>query len=149
MKHSIARLFKKNIQKGINYHTAESQTYVQSVIRLNHINYDHLHHHLLHPGGAPHDHQLNTDTSIIDVNKHEKLRPCPCVHNVWQENCKQRRSGDPHDIQGSKMQHRCEVCSECLNSKDIMNLHMLDNHGFKCAICEDTVADKPQLKAHM
>ena len=30
-----------------------------------------------------------------------------------------------------------------------MNLHMLDNHGFKCAICEDTVADKPQLKAHM
>ena len=54
MKHSIARLFKKNIQKGINYHTAESQTYVQSVIRLNHINYDHLHHHLFHPGGAPH-----------------------------------------------------------------------------------------------
>ena len=77
------------------------------------------------------------------------LTPAPCVHNVWQENCKQRRSGDAHDIQGSKMQHRCEVCSECLNSKDIMNLHMLDNYGFKCAICEDTVEDKPQLKAHM
>ena len=30
-----------------------------------------------------------------------------------------------------------------------MNPHMLDNHGFKCAICEDTVTDKPQLKAHM
>jgi hypothetical protein len=28
-----------------------------------------------------------------------------------------------------------------------MNPNMLDN-GFKCAICEDTVAD-PQLKAHM
>ena len=39
--------------------------------------------------------------------------------------------------------------SECFNSKDIMNPHMLDNHGFKCAICEDTVADKLQLKAHM
>ena len=25
---------------------------------------------------------------------------------------------------------------------------MLDNHGFKCAICEDTVADL-QLKSHM
>ena len=30
-----------------------------------------------------------------------------------------------------------------------MNPHMLDNHGFKCAICEDTVTDKAQLKAHM
>ena len=30
-----------------------------------------------------------------------------------------------------------------------MNPHMLDNHGFKCAICEDTVTDKPQLKAHI
>ena len=29
-----------------------------------------------------------------------------------------------------------------------MNPHILDNHGFKCSICEDTVAD-PQLKAHM
>ena len=29
-----------------------------------------------------------------------------------------------------------------------MKPHMLDNHVFKCAICEDTVAD-PQLKAHM
>ena len=28
-----------------------------------------------------------------------------------------------------------------------MNPHILDNHGFKCSICEDTVAD-PQLKAH-
>ena len=26
---------------------------------------------------------------------------------------------------------------------------MIDNHGFKCAICEDTLADKPQLEAHM
>ena len=29
-----------------------------------------------------------------------------------------------------------------------MNPHMLDNHGFKCAICEDTVAN-PKQKAHM
>ena len=35
MKHSIVRLFSKNIQKGITL--AESQTYLQSVIRLNHI----------------------------------------------------------------------------------------------------------------
>ena len=29
-----------------------------------------------------------------------------------------------------------------------MKPHMLDNHVFKCAICEDTVADL-QLKSHM
>ena len=34
-KHSIVRLFSKNIKKGITL--AESQTYLQSVIRLNHI----------------------------------------------------------------------------------------------------------------
>ena len=34
-KHSIVRLFRKNIPKGIT--PAESQTYLQSVIRLNHI----------------------------------------------------------------------------------------------------------------
>ena len=65
------------------------------------------------------------------------------------KSCKQSRSGESHYIQGSKRQTRCKVFSECFNSKAIMNPHLLDNHGFNCAICEDTVADKPQLKVHM
>ena len=30
-----------------------------------------------------------------------------------------------------------------------MDQRMMDNHDFKCQFREDTVADKPQLEAHM
>ena len=49
--------------------------------------------------------------TICDQIEPINERPCPCVHNVLQENCKQRRSEEAHDIRGTNRQHRCEVFS--------------------------------------
>jgi hypothetical protein len=37
--------------------------------------------------------------------------------------------GHLEDIYYSNYKHRCELCSKCFNSKDIVDQHMFDSHG--------------------
>ena len=111
MKHSIARLFKKNIQKGINYHTAESQTYVQSVLRLNHIKNN------LAPVCTMCDKRI---VNKEDLEKHMTFKAAN--GKVCSECFNSQDIMNPHMLDNHGF--KCAICEDTVTDKPQLKAHM-------------------------